>query len=640
MDAVRIEDVVSDFVNLKRRGVNMVGLCPFHQEKTPSFNVLPAKNIFKCFGCGQGGDTIQFLREHDGFSYEEALRYLARKYHIEVEETMETYAPDPEQQQKDAIWIINQFARDFFVDQLWNQEEGKNIGLSYFKERGLREATIRKFDLGYAPASGSSLAIHGTQAGHKPDLLKAAGLINDRNTDFFRERVMFTIHSLTGKPQAFAGRVMGKTSKGPKYINSPETLVYHKSKVLYGLYQARTAIRNVDECYLVEGYTDVLTLSQEGIENVVASSGTALTVEQIHLIRRFTENITILYDGDKAGQTAALRGLDLILEQGLNVRLVLLPDGYDPDSYISSFGKETFVEYLRQNRKDFILFKTHLLLDAAQDDPAARAKVIKDIVLSIAKIADQLKRAEYTKSCARIMSIDEEILIQEVNKHLADKIAKERRKEDPAYAQQEQSLNPVETAPSTPAQPQGDKHHLGLELNLARILINGGHKTVKLESLTITVASYILQHFDNELLEKIPDSTIRKVFTQSKEAIEQGLPINPAYFIDHPDREVHDFAMLLLTTREEYSENWEKKHGIILHNQPMPDNNYDNEAVTTLKHYMLKLLKKLSAENLNRIETAHLNGDLDQCRYYMKLHQQLNLEKSKLAKELNIVVLK
>jgi DNA primase len=641
MDAARIEDVVGDFVNLKRRGVNLVGLCPFHQEKTPSFNVLPAKNIYKCFGCGQGGDTIQFLREHDGLSYEEALRYLARKYHIEVEETKEAYTPDPEQDQKDAIWIVNQFARDFYVDQLWHREEGQHIGLAYFKERGLREATIRKFDLGYAPASGSALSVHAAQAGHQQPSLKQAGLVTERGGDFFRDRVMFTIHSLTGKPQAFAGRVMGKTAKGPKYMNSPETLVYHKSRVLYGLYQARTAIRKEKECFLVEGYTDVLAMSQEGIENVVASSGTALTVEQIHLIRRFTPNITILYDGDKAGQAAALRGLDLILEEGMNVRLVLLPDGHDPDSYLGAAGREAFMAYIQQQKKDFILFKTDVLLSNTAHDPAARTEVIKEVVQSIARINDQLKRGEYVKSCAQIMAVDEAILIQEVNKLLVEKMARERRADSGSSSKAPPSDGPEPNGNQVSPKPSAPKPHMAIEMDLARILINGGHKRMIVDEMEMSVADFILGHFDEEQLEEWPDVQLQKLFVVSKNAQAKGISIHPGFFVSHQDDDIRTISMQCLSTREEYSENWDKKHGISLHNQPMPEDNYDRDARIAINRYSLKRLDHLCLQNADRIRQAYEHGDQDQLTYFMKLQKELFNARNQLAeKELNTTILR
>ena len=356
LDTVKVEDVVQEFVNLKRRGVNMIGLCPFHNEKTPSFTVSPGKNIYKCFGCGQGGDSVKFLMEHEQLSYPEALRYLANKYGIEIEETETTQEHREEQQLLDSLYLVNQYARDFYQDQLFNTDFGKSVGLNYFKERGFREETIKKFGLGFAPDKKDAFTLQATQDGYKTEVLKKLGLTTSYGKDFFQNRVLFTIHNLTGKVIGFGGRILVKNKKAPKYINSPETEIYNKSKVLYGAYFAKRAIRKKDECILVEGYTDVLSLHQAGIENVVASSGTSLTIDQIRLIKRYTPNIKILYDGDAAGIKAALRGLDLVLEQDLNVKVVLLPEGEDPDSYLQKVGSaafETFIEE-KSSRLHFI----------------------------------------------------------------------------------------------------------------------------------------------------------------------------------------------------------------------------------------------------------------------------------------------
>ncbi|MCI5080604.1 MAG: DNA primase, partial [Saprospiraceae bacterium] len=338
LETAKVEDVIQDFVNLKRRGVNMIGLCPFHNEKTPSFTVSPAKNIYKCFGCGKAGNPVQFLMDHENLSFPEALRWLAQKYGIEIEEKQVSQEVIEERQRLDSLYIVNKFARDFFAEQLFETDRGKSVGLSYFKQRGFREDIIRKFGLGYSPAQSDLLTVTAKQKGYNIDLMKEVGLTSKYGRDFFRDRVMFTIHNLSGKVIGFGGRILQKDVKAPKYINSPETEIYNKSKVLYGAFFAKTAIRKQDECILVEGYTDVISLHQDGIENVVASSGTSLTVDQIRLVKRYTQNIKILYDGDKAGIKAALRGLDLVLAQDMNVKVVLLPEGEDPDSYLQGVG--------------------------------------------------------------------------------------------------------------------------------------------------------------------------------------------------------------------------------------------------------------------------------------------------------------
>lgn len=638
LDAVRIEDVVGDFVNLRKRGVNLLGLCPFHQEKTPSFNVTPAKNIFKCFGCGKGGDAIAFLREHEGFSYPEALRYLASKYKIEIEETEERAEQDPEDALKDQLFVASQFARDFFVRQLWETDEGKGIGLSYFKDRGFREAVIRKFELGYAPASGSTFSIHAVQQGFRPEILQQAGLVTGQNRDFFRDRVMFTIHGLSGKPVAFAGRIMGKVA-GPKYINSPETPIYHKSNVLYGMYQARQAIRKQDNCYLVEGYTDVLSLAQEGIENVVASSGTALTPEQIRLIKRFTNNLTILYDGDAAGLKAALRGLELVLEQDMNVRVVMLPDGHDPDSYLAAEGPSQFQEYLARESQDFILFKTRMLLDETKEDPVGRARVIREIVESIARVPDSLKRAEYTKICAGRLDVAEAMLIQEINVALAERMEKARKEAGKASGTAERAQPEEEgSIPSTPWKPSFEHAQ---ELDLVRVLVSGGDRTIKLEDRSVTVAEFILGQLSVEDLSEIQDSGIRHFLLTVKNEFGHIGQLGADHFLKHGDPAIREMAMGFLNQGSEYSENWEKRWQIVLHNQPLPDQNFARDAQLAVNRFLLKRMDQLCAMNAQRIKEAHEAGDAENLAYYMQFQQNLlQLRNETALRELNTIILK
>ena len=366
LDAARIDEVVGDFVHLKRRGTSLIGNCPFHNEKTPSFNVSVNKGIFKCFGCGKGGDSARFIMEHEKYTYPEALRYLARKYNIEIEEIELSPQQQEADNRRESLFVISSYAAKFFAESMWETDSGKTIGLGYFKERGFRDDIIKKFDLGYSPDSWDSFADKAIRAGFKEDVLEHTGLAirNDKGKlyDRFRGRVMFPIHSLTGRVIGFGGRTLVTDKKVPKYVNSPESDIYHKSNVLYGLFQGKKAIRDLDNCYLVEGYADVLSVQQAGIENVVASSGTSLTTEQIRLIARFTKNVTILYDGDAAGIKASLRGLDMILEEGLNVKVVLFPDGHDPDSYVQKFGSSEFKTYIEKSQKDFILYKTNILL--------------------------------------------------------------------------------------------------------------------------------------------------------------------------------------------------------------------------------------------------------------------------------------
>ncbi|RZK88372.1 MAG: DNA primase, partial [Pedobacter sp.] len=401
METARIEEVVGDFVHLKKRGTSLIGNCPFHGEKTPSFHVSVNKGIYKCFGCGKGGDSVRFIMDHEKYSYPEALKFLANKYNIEVEETVESVQDVEAQNARESLYIVSAFAANFFEDQLWNGSEGKAIGLSYFKERGFREDIIKKFNLGYSPDVWDALTLDAVKNKHTEEYLEKTGLAirNDKGKlyDRFRGRVMFPIHNFTGRVIGFGGRTLKTDKNVPKYVNSPESDIYHKSNVLYGLFHAKKAIRDLDNCYLVEGYADVLSVHQANIENVVASSGTSLTIEQIRLIGRFTQNVTILYDGDAAGIKASLRGLDMILEEGLNVKVVSFPQGDDPDSYMHKVGAGAFKTYVEENRKDFILYKANILLADAGNDPIKRAGIIRDIVESIAKIPDNIKASVFIR---------------------------------------------------------------------------------------------------------------------------------------------------------------------------------------------------------------------------------------------------
>ncbi|OYZ47299.1 MAG: DNA primase, partial [Sphingobacteriales bacterium 24-40-4] len=388
IETSRIEEVVGDFVSLKRRGTSMIGLCPFHNEKTPSFHVSVGKGIFKCFGCGKGGDSVRFIMEHEKATYPEALLYLANKYSIEIAEVENTPEEQAVNDRRESLYIVSAWAAKFFQQQMLETDEGKSIGLSYFKERGFRDDIIKKFELGYSPDVWDALTQSAITEGYNIQFLEETGLTirkeNEKFYDRFRGRVMFPIHSFTGRVIGFGGRTLKTDKAVPKYVNSPESDIYHKSNVLYGLFFAKKSMRDEDNCYLVEGYADVLSVHQAGIENVVASSGTSLTIEQIRMIGRFTKNITILYDGDDAGIKASLRGLDMILEEGLNVKIVLFPDGDDPDSYVQKFGSAAFKSHIEGSKKDFILFKTSILLKDAGNDPIKRAGIIREVVESIA----------------------------------------------------------------------------------------------------------------------------------------------------------------------------------------------------------------------------------------------------------------
>ena len=420
LDAANIVDVVSEFVTLRKRGINYVGLCPFHTDKTPSFYVSPAKNICKCFACGEGGTAVHFIMKHEQLNYFDALRYLAKKYNIEIQERELTDKEKQRKSDRESMLIVNSWAQQYFTTQLYEHVEGKTVGLRYFAERGFREDTIRKFQLGYSLDKRDALYKEATKNGYTKEFLEKTGLViaydNGGVNDRFRGRVIFPVHTLSGKVVAFGGRVLKKDEKTAKYVNSPESEIYHKSNELYGIYFAKQAIVKEDRCFLVEGYTDVISMHQAGIENVVASSGTALTQGQIRLIHRFTSNITVLYDGDAAGIKAALRGIDLLLEDGMNVKVVLLPDGEDPDSFARKHNASQFSEFIKQSETDFIRFKTRLLLDDAGTDPIKRSALITDIIRTVAIIPDNIARSIYIRECSAMMEIDEQVLLNEVNK--------------------------------------------------------------------------------------------------------------------------------------------------------------------------------------------------------------------------------
>lgn len=681
LETAKIEDIVEEFVNLRRRGVNMIGLCPFHNEKTPSFTVSPAKNIFKCFGCGQGGNPVQFLMEHESISFPEALRYLAAKYNIEIEETVTSQESIEERQLVDSLYLINQYAKETYQNNLFNTDIGKSVGLSYFKQRGFREETIRKFGLGFALDKKDALTLQAVHKGYNIELLRQLGLTTKYNSDFFRNRVMFTIHNLTGKVIAFGGRILQKNVKAPKYINSPETEVYHKSKVLYGAFFAKKSIRKKDECILVEGYTDVISLHQAGIENVVASSGTSLTVEQIRLVKRYTPNMKILYDGDAAGIKAALRGLDLVLAQDMNVKVVLLPDGEDPDSYLQKVGSTAFEKYIDEAAKDFILFKIDLLLKEAADDPIKKAKVAKDITNSIANIPDTLKRSIYVKQCARLMNIEESALLESTNKGVFQVLKKERdqkRRDERARARKANTQAPLpantDVPPGPPSNfptsetpmsgdygmpppdmppsgmPQSDmpptsekmprrSKPVGAEIqekDIIRILLNSGHEIFDKEDNT-TVAAYILGNIE-EIIEDFDNKNYQRIAKLYYSELLEGNAITDKYFINHTDQTISKIALDIMMSPFEMSQNWEERHGITLQTQERPEFNYTKDSHNALLRFKLKKVIRMCDRNQQRLRELDSKSDPNQLMLYMKIQQKLINMRNDLAKELNTVI--
>ncbi|AWG20232.1 DNA primase [Flavobacterium faecale] len=438
-ETARVEEVIGDFVHLKRAGSNFKGLSPFSDERSPSFMVSPAKGIWKDFSSGKGGNAIAFIMEHEHFTYPEAIRYLAKKYNIEIEETEQTNEEKANMDARESMYLVSEFAKSYFHNTLLKSEEGKAIGLSYFKERGFTSETIEKFSLGYSPETWDALTKEALGKGYKLEFLESTGLTiprEDRPFDRFKGRVMFPIQSMSGRTLGFGGRILTNDKKAAKYLNSPESDLYHKSKVLYGIYQAKQAIAKQNNCYLVEGYTDVIQFNQSGIENVVASSGTALTPDQIRLVNRLTKNITVLFDGDAAGLRASVRGIDLILEEGMNVKVCTFPDGEDPDSFARKTSYDDLVAYLETNAKDFIQFKASLLMDEAKNDPIKKADLIRDMVTSISKIPDRIQREVYIQECSRIMDISEQVLVStlaQLNQKEVAEVEKKYKKEQKSF---------------------------------------------------------------------------------------------------------------------------------------------------------------------------------------------------------------
>lgn len=637
-ETVKIEDVVSDFVKLSRRGVNYIGLCPFHNEKTPSFTVSPVKNIYKCFGCGEGGNAINFLMELEQLSYPEAIKTLAKKYNIELEEDELDEEQSAQLKLADSLYVVNQFAQEHFQQQLFGTDYGKSVGLSYLKKRGFREEIIKKFGLGFANGGANDLLQDALLKGYEEEVLEQAGLIKNKR-DFFRNRVQFPIHNISGKVIGFGGRILTNNKKAPKYLNTPESDIYNKRKSLYGIYFARKAVVQLDECYMVEGYTDVLSLHQAGIENIVASSGTSLTADQVRLVKRYTPNITILYDGDKAGIKAALRGLDIVIEQDMNVRVVLLPEGEDPDSYLTKVGTTAFKTYIEENANDFILFKSNLLLKDAAHDPIRKSEVIRDIVDSIAKIPDAVKRSLYVKECAQLMDMSEQLLHTEVNKRLNAQVTK-------AYQQQQrQQKAQGNQAPSTEKQPLAlpnkettKKHNENYqERDIVRILINFGDRV--LDEGT-SVAEFILLDM-LDLLEEFDNQVCIKIIKEYLAQLQHDNLLDSSYFLTHRDPAIAKMAVDAVATLQEhdFSEGWERLN-VFLNTQDLPERNHIADAQSGILRFKLKKIERLICKNQLDIKTAQEARNDADMMICLKINQKLQQMKMGLAQQLNTVVLR
>lgn len=559
MDAARIEEVVGEFVTLRKRGVNYTGLCPFHDEKTPSFSVSPARGICKCFSCGKGGNVVHFIMEHEQLNYYDALKWLAKKYHIEIIEKVRTPEELQKQNDRESLFILNEFARDYFSRILHEHADGKSIALGYFKERGFREDVIRKFQLGFSLDQKDGFTKEAIAKGYQTTFLLKTGLsLNTEKGDLFdryRNRVIFPVHTISGKVVAFGGRILkSKDEKIAKYINSPESEIYHKSNELYGLYFAKQAIAKQDKCFLVEGYTDVISMHQAGIENVVSSSGTALTHGQIRLIHRFTKNVTVLYDGDSAGIKASLKGINLLLEEGLNIKVLLLPDGEDPDSFSKKRSATDFIQYLKENETDFIRFKTEILLTDAGKDPIKRVQLIQDLVDSIALIGDDITRSVYIRETSRLLDFDESLLLQQVNKK---KFAHLPQASFPRYQvpQQANNVSPKskETATETNNFPLDD-----FERNILKMVIRYGNNTLcQIEQedgnhQQVSVIEFIKKNLDEDQI-TLQNPVYKSIWEMAIEHATQKGFDSKRLFLNHQNPEISMLAADLIDEPYELS---------------------------------------------------------------------------------------
>jgi DNA primase len=631
---IDIIEIVGEFVKLKKRGVNYLGLCPFHNEKTPSFTVSPVKEIYKCFGCGKSGNTISFLMEHEKYSYVEALRWLANKYNVEIEETEVSPDQKIQQQAAESLYIINSFAQKFFTDKLLNTQEGQDVALSYLSERGFRREVIDKFQLGYSPNQRDVFATAAVNAQYNQELLQKSGLVvvrDDRMVDNYRGRIIFPVHNQTGKIIGFGARIIGKNDKAPKYINTPENEIYIKSKILYGSYFARQAIDKNDECLLVEGYTDVISLHQAGIENVVASGGTSLTQDQLRLVKKYTSNLTIIYDGDAAGVKAALRGLDMALEEGLNVRLVLIPDKEDPDSYVNKVGVTAFRDFIAANKKDFILFQLEIALKDAANDTARKAAVVNQVAETISKInkaEDFTRQQDYIKQSAALLKIEEAGLTALVNKFIREKIAKQEGKAaagemnvqqdtDAAYQPYDEGLNLL----------QRDELQ---ERALVRALLEFGIKPWGDEGQT--VAAMIFQESDEQDLLENPQ--LRQVLQTYRAWYDAGLNPTDKTFIYHEDVALSSLVVSIMDFPYELSHNWKEHYDGKI---PTREDLYREEVVSVMTYLKLRKIKQLISENQKDLELPHTT---DEQLMLIQTHQHLKQMERELLNSMGTVIIK
>lgn len=653
IEAARVEEVVGDFITLKKRGANLLGLCPFHGEKTPSFTVSPAKGIYKCFGCGKAGNSVNFIMDHESITYPEALKYLAKKYNIEVVEKEVTPEEQALQNERESLYIVSSFAQKHFSENLWTTDEGMSVGLGYFRERGFTDETIKKFQLGYSSEERKAFTKAALHAGYKTDYMVKTGLsiLSDRYKpeegevkidhlfDRYSGRVIFPIHNVTGRPIGFGGRILTNDKKLAKYVNSPQSDIYDKSKVLYGLYFAKKQIVHEDNCYMVEGYTDVISMHQAGIENVVSSSGTSLTVEQIKLVHRFTNNLTILYDGDLAGIKASFRGIDLILEEGMNVKVLLFPDGDDPDSYSKKHTGDEVKEFIKKNAVDFIKFKTNLLFEEAKHNPTQKAALIKEIIESISIIPDAITRNEYITACSHILHTDEQTLVFQVKAIRAKKAAKpytpqpEVKNPDERNAGEQTNVavkSELEKLLEADLNPFGEQ-----EKNLVRLLINYGNNLIEIKHvdnegeegiMEISVAEYILNelmHDELSFIDPVYQMFLYEFILQMKDGI---LP-TAQYFTNHGNPNISSTAINLLASNHSLSDNWKTRHGIYIGHET---DNLKKTVDHDLFIYKEKRLQKMLREEKEKLKYISNDEELQKVLENIQVLDAMKIRANKL----------
>ncbi|HCT30658.1 MAG TPA: DNA primase [Bacteroidales bacterium] len=633
--AADITEVVGDFVSLKKRGTNHLGLCPFHNEKTPSFTVSPAKGIFKCFGCGKGGNSVNFIMEHEHLSYVEALKFLAKKYHIEVVEKEATPEEQQQRNERESLMVVTAYAQRYFSDTLHKHSDGKTIGMAYFKERGFRDDIIEKFQLGYCLDQRDAFTKTAIREGYKLDYLVKTGLTiqhNEDTFDRFQGRVMFPIHSISGRVTAFGGRILKTDKKFAKYLNSPESDIYHKSSILYGIFHAKKSITQENKCFLVEGYTDVISLHQAGIENVVASSGTSLTVDQIRLIKRFTPNVTILYDGDAAGIKASLRGIDLVLEEGLNVKVTLLPEGEDPDSYARSHSASEVLDFIAKNETDFITFKTRLLVNDAKNDPIKRAGLISDIVRSISVIPDSIVRSVYIKDCSRLLDIQESVLYTEV--------ASQRRKKMEQVLGKIPVESEIKTTPPVPnfvsdiSCEEQEKEIVYFMLRHGNVEFWKPETDDEQDISSVSIGQYIINEILNDDLE-FKNLVFQKIFNEYLSQLEINPVVENRYFVNHPDSQISQVAVDFLSTPHKLSKIWDK-------HQAFSEEDVDflhrvvPKAIIVYKSKIMKLAIKKLHDELTKLSPK---TQVEEINEILKKIITLNDLQNTLSKELERIVL-